>query len=271
MTRHLPLIVIPLAALAASVFAAGTNAWREPIGKNHRIPDLALDLIWIAPGTFTMGSEKGSPDELPVLRVTLSRGFWMGKTEVTQAQWQTVMGNNPAHFQGADRPVELVAWAEAMEYCRKLTGRERRAGRLPAGHEYTLPTEAQWEYVCRAGTTGDHAGVPAALAWHKSNAGDQTHPVGQKQPNAWGLHDMHGNVWEWCLDWYAEKGYGMYKGASVTDPTGPAAGTLRVSRGGSWFSTAPFCRSADRNWNSPGRRDYVLGFRVVLTARRKAE
>lgn len=264
MIRFAPLVVICLAGSAPWASANDKAAWREPAGKNLRIPDLALDLIWIAPGAFAMGSENGSPDEKPVLRVTLSQGFWMGRTEVTQAQWQTVMGNNPAHFKGADRPVELVSWPEAMEFCRKLTEHERRAGRLPPRHEYTLPTEAQWEYACRAGTTGDHAGTPADVAWLKGTAKDQTHPVAQKQPNAWGLHDMHGNVWEWCLDWYDEKSYGMYKNANVTDPTGPAAGTLRVSRGGSWFSTAPFCRSADRNWNSPGRRDYVLGFRVVL-------
>lgn len=264
MTRYLALLFLFLAALAARASAVDPAAGRELARKNLRISDLALDLVWIAPGTFAMGSEKGSPDELPVLQVKLSAGFWMGRTEVTQAQWQAVMGNNPAHFRGADRPVELVSWAEAMEFCRKLTARERHAGRLPEGYSYTLPTEAQWEYACRAGTTGDHAGPPATVAWYKSTAKDQTHPVGQKQPNAWGLHDMHGNVWEWCLDWYDEKGYAMYRAASVSDPVGPSSGALRVSRGGSWFSTAPFCRSADRNWNSPGRRDYVLGFRIVL-------
>jgi formylglycine-generating enzyme required for sulfatase activity len=215
----------------------------------------------IAPGTFALGSAGGgNDDERPVTRVTISQPFWMGKTEVNQAQWQAIMGNNPSQFLGNDRPVEQVSWNEAMDFCRRLTERERSAGRLPEGYVYTLPTEAQREYACRAGTTGDYAGNLDAIAWYAANSGSQTHPVGRKQPNAWGLHDMHGNVWEWCLDWY-----GSYAGDSVTDPQGPASGSLRVARGGSWGSDAVYCRSAIRGRREPDYRDDNLGFRLALS------
>jgi formylglycine-generating enzyme required for sulfatase activity len=198
-------------------------------------------------------------NEYPATRMTLTRGLWLGKTEVTQAQWEAVMGSKPASFKGYDLPVEQVNWAEAMEFCRKLTQREQAAGRLPAGHEYTLPTEAQWEYACRAGTAGDYAGDLGAMGWYSGNASGTTHPVGQKQPNAWGLYDMHGNVWEWCLDWYAS-----YPGGSVTDPAGPAQGVSRVFRGGGWWRDGVGCRSANRSKGNPDSRFNYLGLRVAL-------
>jgi formylglycine-generating enzyme required for sulfatase activity len=179
--------------------------------------------------------------------------------EVTQGQWEALMGSNPSNFKGADLPVEQVSWTEAMEFCRKLTERERAAGRLPEGYAYTLPTEAQWEYACRAGTTGNYAGDLNSMGWYAHNSGNMTHHVGQKQANAWGLFDMHGNVWEWCLDWYS-----IYPGGSVTDPIGPSSGTNRVNRGGSWSYTALSCRSATRSWYAPGTRLNTLGFRVAL-------
>lgn len=241
-------------------FNAKTSGERR--AKNHAIANLGIELIWIDPGNFSMGSASGGDnDERPVTMVTLSRGFWLAQTEVTQAQWQAVMGSNPSNFKGTNLPVEQVNWTEAMEFCRKLTERERAAGRLPAGYAYTLPTEAQWEYACRAGTTGEYAGDLNAMAWYKGNSGDQTHPVAQKQPNAWGLYDMHGNVWEWCLDWY-----GDYPGGSVTDPKGAASGSYRVNRGGSWRFFAAFCRSANRDRAGPGIRWGNLGFRLALSS-----
>jgi formylglycine-generating enzyme required for sulfatase activity len=158
--------------------------------------------------------------------------------------------------------VESVSWDEAMDFCRKLTERERSAGSLPSGYVYTLPTEAQWEYACRAGTTGDYAGDLQAMAWFAENAGRTTHAVATKQANAWGLHDMHGNVWEWCADWYADK----LPGGSVSDFKGAAAGSNRVFRGGSWWNDAADCRSAFRYWNSPGFRSAYLGFRLALSS-----
>jgi formylglycine-generating enzyme required for sulfatase activity len=232
----------------------------EP-GQRWTIPELGLELMPIAAGTFTMGSQYGDIDEKPETRVRLSKGFWLGKTEVTQKQWQAVMGNNPSSFKGDDRPVEQVSWEEAMAFCRELTERERAAERLPEGYAYSLPTEAQWEYACRAGTTGEYAGDLEVMAWCGSNSGSQPHPVGQKRANGWGLHDLHGNVWEWCLDWY-----GNYPGGSVTDPKSAASGSNRVRRGGSWDSSAHNCRSAYRNWLEPGNRGRHLGFRLALSS-----
>ena len=172
------------------------------------------------------------------------------------------MGSNPSGFKGESLPVENVSWDDAMEFCRKLTTLERSAGSLPSGYVYTLPTEAQWEYACRAGTTGDYAGDLQAMAWFAENAGSTTHAVATKQANAWGLHDMHGNVWEWCADWYADK----LPGGSVSDFKGAVAGSHRVYRGGCWWYDAAYCRSADRNWHSPGIRLDNLGFRLALSS-----
>ena len=230
--------------------------------SDRLISDLGLRLIWIEPGTFAMGSPSGGDDdERPDTQVTISRGFWLGRTEVTQAQWSSVMGSNPSKFQDADLPVEQVSWNDAMEFCRKLTERERAAGRISDELAYTLPTEAQWEYACRAGTTGDYAGNLDAMAWYSANSGNQAHPVGQKQANAWGLYDMHGNVWEWCLDWY-----GNYPGGAVTDPSGVPSGSFRVYRGGSWWDVAVYCRSARRSRSEPDFRGDLLGFRLCLSA-----
>jgi formylglycine-generating enzyme required for sulfatase activity len=247
----------------AAIFAkAGTGAARQELA--FQIPDLGLPLVWIEPGNFAMGSRNGDNDEQPVTQVRISRGFWLGKTEVTQAQWRRIMGTNPSRFSGDDLPVENVSWVDAMEFCRKLTERERAAGRLPEGYEYTLPTEAQWEYACRAGTTGDFAGTLDKMAWYYRNSEyiglEHTHPVGQKTANAWDLCDMHGNVWEWCLDWNPR-----YSGGQATDPTGASRGDAHVIRGGSWKKDASGCRSARRGWVVPGKRDNDLGFRLALS------
>lgn len=201
------------------------------------------------------------------MRVAISQGFWLGRHEVTQGQWTTLMGRNPSAFKelGADAPVEMVSWKDAMEFGRKLTERERAAGRLPAGYVYTLPTEAQWEYACRAGSNLPYAGELESMAWYGAKAsGGSTHPVGKKAANAWGLFDMHGNVWEWCRDWYAEAYLPGVDGQPVADPLGPPAGAYRVNRGGSWRSSADTCRSAFRHWLAPNDRGNGLGFRLAL-------
>jgi len=247
-----------------------------------------LGMVWISPGEFVMGSpdqireggfmgfggnvvqksENGRYSGELQHKVTLTKGYWLGATEVTQGQWQSVMGSNPSSFKGSNLPVELVSWEDAMEFCRKLTERERASGRLPEGLAYTLPTESQWEYACRAGTTTRYSFGDSEMQLkeyanyeYTPRYGDKrTAPVGSFKPNAWGLYDMHGNVCEWCSD-----RYGDYPSGSVTDPTGANSGSLRVNRGGSWFSGARNCRSADRNWSAPGNRFDYLGFRLALS------
>jgi len=220
--------------------------------------------VWIPPGTFVMGSpsSEGGRDADEVQHtVTLTQGFWMSDHEVTQGEYQAVMGNNPSYFKGdLNRPVETVSWDEAVLYCQKLTERERAAGRITAQQAYRLPTEAEWEYAARAGTTGARYGELDTIAWWNGNAGNQTHPVKQKAPNAWGLYDMLGNVWEWCSG-----RYGDYPTGSVTDPTGSPSGSLRVHRGGGWDGDARHARSADRSRLDPGYRYYDLGFRPALS------
>jgi formylglycine-generating enzyme required for sulfatase activity len=259
----------------------------QRITKARSIPDLGLDLIWIAPGDFMMGTppqgairrwldaaqEKLSgvsgpavnmeDNERPETIVKLAVEFWLGETVVTQAQWQAVMATDPSHFKGRDQPVETVSWNDATEFCRKLTERERTAGRLPVGYRFTLPTEEQWEYACRAGTTGDDAGSFDAVAWQIANSGATTHPVGTKRPNAWGLFDIQGNVWEWCEDWYAP-----YPGATGTFPVYLPAGSRRVLRGGSWDDDAERCRPAFRYALDPNLRLNNVGFRVALSSAR---
>jgi formylglycine-generating enzyme required for sulfatase activity len=252
------LALLPLALAAAA-----------PV-KSRTIADLALELLWVPPGTFTMGSAPEEPErhraEGPQTRVTLSRGFWLGRTEVTQAQYEAVTGANPSTFKsvGPNAPVENVSWLDAMKFCEQLNQREAAAGRLPEGYTYTLPTEAQWEFAYRAGTTGDYPGEPAAMSWNSGNSNGTTHPVGQRQPNPWGFHDLPGNVLEWCYDWY-----GDYPGGSVTDPTGPPRGHYRMTRGGSWRTDTRLARSAARSGGSQGRRDYTIGFRLALCPVRK--
>jgi formylglycine-generating enzyme required for sulfatase activity len=245
---------------------------------------VSLDMIWIEPGTFIMGSpedELGRWDDETQHEVTLTQGYWLGKYAVTQAQYEAVMETNPSYFKGVALPVEQVTWHNATNFCAKLTEIERAAGRLPEGYEYTLPTEAQWEYACRAGTTTalnsgknlsnmykcsnmDEVGCYGFNSGQYDSNGNstgegKTYSVGQKLPNAWGLYDMHGNVGEWCLDWY-----GNYPTSAVTDPTGPVTGEKRVMRGGSWYYYANNCRSAFRNYGYPNHFYGDSGFRVSL-------
>ena len=219
---------------------------------------LGMKLMGVPAGTFKMGSSNGDSDET-VHTVTISRGFYMGRTEVTQAEWKAVMGNNPSEFKDCDNcPVEYVSWEDTQEFIKKLNARGEGI--------YRLPTEAEWEYAARAGTTGDYSGNLDSMAWYQANSGDKTHPVGTKQPNAWGLYDMHGNVQEWCQDWY-----GDYPSGSVSDPTGASSGSNRVMRGGQLRSSAASQRSANRDnsWVSNSKTGVVVsgspdtGFRVV--------
>jgi formylglycine-generating enzyme required for sulfatase activity len=263
--------------------------WTKTPGPENRVksPDpktLAKNpnpekLVWIAPGTFTMGSPESETDrhlhEGPQMMVTLTRGFWMSKHETTQEEYQTVMGSNPSFFtDDALLPVDQVTWHEATNYCGKLTEQERRAGRLPAGYVYRLPTEAEWEYACRAGTTtrfywGDDldSSQLGDYAWYKDNSLGRTHPVGVKQRNPWGLYDMGGNVLEWCLDWYS----GALRGGSVTNPPGPDSGSFRVVRGGSWYNRGEDCRAAARGNRSPDGRGIDFGLLPVLAPDLKSQ
>jgi formylglycine-generating enzyme required for sulfatase activity len=248
----------PNAHGAAQASDAQSRSLRE---GQRAIRDLDLELVWVAPGSFVMGTAAGGVDsERPVTQVRITKGYWLGKTEVTQGQWWALMGTRPAKFADDERPVEQVSWHDAIAFCAKLTERERTAGRLPAGFAYALPTEAQWEYACRAGTTGDYAGELDALGWYDKNSLAETHLVGKKQPNAWGFFDMHGNVWEWCLDWDAN-----YLGDSSADPQGEPVGLYRISRGGSWSTSAIHCRSALRRGSEPNYRRVNLGFRLALS------
>ena len=218
----------------------------------------ALELVRIPPGSFMMGSTNGTPDEVPVHQVTIKYSFYIGKYEVTQAQWQALMGDNPSNFKDCPScPVEKVSWDDTQKFIQKLN-------QMNDGYTYRLPTEAEWEYANRAGTTGDYAGALNEVAWYFENSGNKTHPVGGKRPNSWGLADMHGNVWEWCDDWYHDS----YLGAPTDGSAwlnGGAKG--RVLRGGSWHGFAVSLRSAARLWSAAGDRDRECGFRVVATAR----
>jgi len=230
------------------------------------------NMVWIRPGTFVMGSPPDEKDrdldEDPLTQVTFPSGFWMGKFEVTQEEYERIVGTNPSWFKGdPSRPVDQVSWEDAVAYCARLTQTEFAAGRLPLGYVYRLPTEAEFEYACRAGTTtryshGDDLDYSqlADYAWYAANGSGTTHPVGGKNPNLFGLHDMYGNVWEWCLDWYRD----TYPGGSTVKPTGPVLGVSRVFRGGGWDYRASSCRSAYRNNVLPTRRANYLGFRIVL-------
>ncbi len=237
---------------------------------------LDMEFVRIPAGEFQMGSSSEEIERLvqrygedariyfergiPQHQVTISQPFYLGKYPVTQGQWQAVMGSNPSNHTGdLNRPVESVFWDDAQTFIQKLNERE-------SGKQYRLPTEAEWEYACRAGTTtaysfGDDPGQLGEYAWYKGNAGDKTHPVGQLKPNAWGLYDMHGNVSEWVQDRY---GSDYYQESPDTDPQGPSQGKSRVLRGGSFLFFQRFVRCAYRYVYYPQRRFDSAGFRVVL-------
>jgi len=251
---------------------------------------LGMTLVRIEPGSFLMGSSKEQidhlmrvfpdskrewfDDERPPHMVKITRPFYLGTHQVTQGQYQAVMGDNPSHFKGSgDLPVENVSWLDAVKFCNKLSEREKRTPfyRIdgtevtPVGGDgYRLPTEAEWECACRAKSTalypfGDDASKLGEHAWSAGNSESKTHPVGQKVPNAWGLYDMLGNVWEWCADGYDEK----YYASPPADPPGAPGASHRVFRGGSWSLNPAYCRPALRYWNTPESRSSNLGFRLA--------
>jgi formylglycine-generating enzyme required for sulfatase activity len=249
---------VVLLAMAGTAFGETKEPPKElavDLGKGVK-----LEMVLIPVGEFKMGNDKSGSDwEKPVHKVTITKPFYLGKYEVTQEQWEAVMGSNPSYFKGPKNPVERVSWDDCQKFFVKLnakTGWE--------GSKFVLPTEAQWEYACRAGSTtgycyGDDESGLGEYAWYDKNSGGKMHPVGEKKPNTFGLYDMHGNVWEWCADWY-----GSYREGAVTDPRGPTTGSNRVYRGDGWSGYARGCRSAGRGGSAPGDRGIILGFRVSL-------
>jgi formylglycine-generating enzyme required for sulfatase activity len=256
------------------IFFAMFLALTVLLQAQNAIPE---NFVRINSGTFTMGSPANESDrhnDEVQRQVTLS-SFYMSKYEVTQREYEEIMGVNPSHFKGSDMPVEYVSWYDAIEYCNR---RSEIEGLTPAytvegsgesrtviwdrnANGYRLPTEAEWEYACRAGTvtaysTGNE--IADNTGWFRNNSGGSTRPVGQKPANAWGLHDMHGNVSEWCWDWY-----GSYASGAQTNPAGASSGTNRSVRGGSWYFSPDFLRSATRVFGNPSYRYEDLGFRLV--------
>jgi formylglycine-generating enzyme required for sulfatase activity len=294
-------LAILLCALCGACRTASSSA------KNAALEALLSEqsYVKIAPGSFLMGSPETEPSKegrelrsRPQRRVTLTRGFELGKYEVTQAQWEAVMGANPSQFKGANLPVETVSWRDAQDFIARLQP-------LAGNYVYRLPTEAEWEYACRAGSTGDFTGrnyeeemvdeIPGGektkgltkealaeqrrkafkaseayhqpllqLGWFASNSQVRTHPVGEKKPNAWGLYDLHGNVWEWCADWFQAD---YYSTAPATDPPGPGTGEAKVNRGGSWQVPPSLCRVWLRGFDRPTERGAMIGFRLARSTK----
>ena len=263
-------VKLPLSPYLYIDHRAPTSARRFYRTRTSTVLPVA-NMVFIPAGTFAMGSPPDEaerfPEEGPQTTVTISHGFWMSKYEVTQAEYLAVAGGNPSDFKSdVHRPVDSVTWLEATDYCAKLTQQERMAGRIPAGNAYRLPTEAEWEYACRAGSStrfsyGDDPGYISLMdyAWFRGNSDGTTALAGQKLANAWELYDMHGNVTEWCQD-----RYGPYSGGTAIDPQGPATGSLRVVRGGSYYFFGSLCRSAYRTSLSVVGRYNNVGFRVIL-------
>jgi formylglycine-generating enzyme required for sulfatase activity len=267
---------IPLIALMAlgSLAPKSVQASKEADARTKSPPkDLTVDLgkgvkvemVLLPAGEFMMGSldsdKSADKDEKPQHRVRITKPFYLGKYLVTQEQWEAVMDNNPSLIKGPKNPVENVSWDDCQRFLEKLNTKIA----MQLG-KFVLPTEAQWEYACRAGSTtrycfGDEVSSLGKYAWYGANSGNTTNPVGEKKPNEWGVYDMHGNVWEWCQDWY--DGH-YYANTPMDDPAGPATGSQHVFRGGCWGDDDTSCRSADRYAYGPGGRGCYLGFRVSL-------
>jgi len=218
-----------------------------------------MELVRIPAGSFMMGSDKGRNNEKPVHKVTISKPFYIGRYEVTQEQWEAVMGSNPSCFKAPKNPVQYVSWNDCQAFVKKLNAKVR-------GAAYGLPTAAEWEYACRAGSTGTYCfGEDVKMlddyAWYGANSSKKTHPVGQKKPNTFALFDMYGNVWEWCQDWHKDD---YYRDSPKENPRGAAAGEERVLRGGSWSHDRRTCRSAYRGRYNPLAGWSTFGLRLVL-------
>ena len=272
MFRQLRIVALgAIAALGSHALATAVEA-KEASGKTKSPPaevtmDLGngvkLEMVLILAGNFKMGSpdtdKEAYSEEKPQHGVRITKPFYLGKYLVTQKQWEAVMGNNPSRFKGPQNPVEKVSWEDCRQFLDKLNA---KAGRQDG--RFQLPSKAQWEYACRAGSGrkycfGDEESGLGDYAWYDANSSGKTHAVGEKKPNAWGLYDMHGNVWEWCRDGYVEE---YYAHSPTDDPTAPATGSFRVIRGGGWYYGAKTCRSASRFISGPAFRYHVLGFRV---------
>ena len=242
----------------------GVSPCAEAADEAKWTNSLGMEFIRIPAGSFPMGAdghaEKAGDAKTSWRHVTIGQPFYLGKTEVTQAQWMAVMGNNPSRFKGRDNPVERVSWLDVQEFIARLNRKE-------GTKKYRLPTEAEWEYAARAGTTtkyffGNGKTELGQYAWYWSNSGKKTHPAGQKKPNPWGLHDVYGNVSEWVQDWYGKEHQAR---GPATDPGGPSTGSNRVLRGGNWYCSSWCLRSAHRSSELPNARLDGNGFRLAFS------
>ena len=260
--------LICLSLVVSLTSSVPTRAQENKDSPKDFTNSIGMKFVWIRPGSFMMGSpkeEKERHDKETQHKVTLTKGFFMGVHLVTQEQWKEVMGNNPSRFKGEkDLPVESVSWNDCQEFIKKLQEKDKKP--------YRLPSEAEWEYACRAGTTTpfhfgetistEQANYDGTFTYGDGKKGvfrEKTTPVGSFSANAWGLHDMHGNVIQWCQDWHSE-----YPQKEVVDPQGAEKGELRVQRGGSWNNLPEFCRSASRHMHVPGSRDNYIGIRLCF-------
>ena len=261
MTLRTNILIVALVLGLLGADGCGSSAPRPADLVLNLGGGVKLELVLIPAGKFMMGSpagEKGRLDEETQHEATISRPFYLGRYDVTQEQYERIASASPSRWKGAQNRVERVSWYDAQEFCKKLS--------TTSGKTIRLPTEAEWEYACRAGSTtafcfGDNEAGLASYAWYDGNSAGKPHPVGEKKPNAWGLYDMHGNVWEWCQDWWRD-----YPVGAQTDPAGPASGAHRVLRGGGAGSNAATCRSAKRCPYVPDCRELDFGFRVVVSA-----
>ncbi len=269
--RYKLLIAVGVLLVFAVVFAvaAGLLLWvtaprdKAKVVKNR----IGIEFVSLPAGSFMMGSENGKPDEKPVHRVNISREFLIGRYEVTQGEWKTIMGREHAGFKGNSFPVQYVTWSDTQEFIARLN-------QSNDGYTYRLPTEAEWEYACRAGTTTEYADDLPWLAWYLGNSDQRVHPVGHLHPNALGLYDMHGNVTEFCQDWYDAN---YYRESPANDPQGPSNGQQRVFRGGSFFDPGPLSTLIDESLRSAARNQATpdlgtleeYGFRIVAVPRNR--